>query len=40
MGELNWYGIRVISGQEKKVKTYLENEFGIPVDALRFWLNE
>jgi len=26
MGELNWYVIRVISGQEKKIKTYLENE--------------
>lgn len=26
MGELKWYVVRVISGQEKKVKTYLENE--------------
>ncbi len=26
MGELKWYVIRVISGQEKKIKTYLENE--------------
>ena len=26
MAELNWYVIRVISGQEKKIKTYLENE--------------
>ena len=26
MSELNWYVIRVISGQEKKIKTYLENE--------------
>ncbi len=26
MGELNWYVIRVISGQEKKIKTYLDNE--------------
>jgi transcriptional antiterminator NusG len=26
MSELNWYVIRVISGQEKKVKSYLENE--------------
>ena len=26
MGELNWYVIRVVSGQEKKIKTYLENE--------------
>lgn len=26
MGELKWYVLRVISGQEKKVKTYLENE--------------
>ena len=26
MSELKWYVIRVISGQEKKVKTYLENE--------------
>src|SRR6478736_2791104 len=23
---LNWYVIRAVSGQEKKVKTYLENE--------------
>lgn len=26
MGELKWYVVRVISGQEKKIKTYLENE--------------
>ena len=26
MGELKWYVIRVLSGQEKKVKTYLESE--------------
>jgi transcriptional antiterminator NusG len=26
MSELKWYVIRVISGQEKKVKSYLENE--------------
>ena len=26
MGELKWYVLRVISGQEKKVKSYLENE--------------
>jgi len=26
MAELNWYVIRVISGQEKKIKNYLENE--------------
>lgn len=26
MGELKWYVIRAISGQEKKIKTYLENE--------------
>lgn len=26
MSELKWYVIRVISGQEKKVKNYLENE--------------
>lgn len=26
MTEYNWYVIRAISGQEKKVKTYLENE--------------
>ncbi len=26
MGEHNWYVLRVISGQEKKIKTYLENE--------------
>ena len=26
MGELNWYVIRVVSGQEKKIKTSLENE--------------
>ena len=24
MSELNWYVVRVVSGQEKKVKTYLE----------------
>ncbi len=26
MSELNWYVIRAVSGQEKKVKGYLENE--------------
>ncbi len=26
MGELKWYVLRVISGQEKKVKTFIENE--------------
>ena len=26
MGELKWYVLRVISGQEKKVKSYLEND--------------
>ena len=26
MSELKWYVVRVISGQEKKVKAYLENE--------------
>ncbi len=26
MADYNWYVIRAISGQEKKVKTYLENE--------------
>lgn len=26
MGELKWYVIRAVSGQEKKVKGYLENE--------------
>ncbi|MEM9856398.1 MAG: transcription termination/antitermination protein NusG [Bacteroidota bacterium] len=26
MSELNWYVVRVISGQEKKVKAYLETE--------------
>jgi transcription termination/antitermination protein NusG len=26
MGELKWYVVRVISGQEKKIKSYLENE--------------
>ena len=26
MGELKWYVLRVISGQEKKVKSYLETE--------------
>lgn len=26
MGELKWYVLRVVSGQEKKVKTYLESE--------------
>ncbi len=26
MSELNWYVVRVVSGQEKKAKTYLETE--------------
>jgi len=26
MGELKWYVVRVISGQEKKIKSYIENE--------------
>ena len=26
MGELKWYVLRVISGQEKKIKSYLETE--------------
>ena len=26
MGELKWYVVRAVSGQEKKSKTYLENE--------------
>ncbi len=26
MGELKWYVLRVVSGQEKKIKTYLESE--------------
>ena len=26
MGELKWYVVRVVSGQEKKIKSYLENE--------------
>lgn len=26
MAELNWYVVRAVSGQEKKVKTYLETE--------------
>ncbi len=26
MGNLNWYVIRAVSGQEKKIKAYLENE--------------
>jgi transcriptional antiterminator NusG len=26
MSELNWYVVRVVSGQEKKVKSYLETE--------------
>ena len=26
MGELKWYVVRAVSGQEKKAKTYLENE--------------
>ena len=26
MGDLKWYVVRVISGQEKKIKSYLENE--------------
>ena len=26
MSELNWYVVRVVSGQEKKAKTYLESE--------------
>ena len=28
MSDLNWYVVKAISGQEKKVKTYLENEIG------------
>jgi transcriptional antiterminator NusG len=24
--DLNWYVVRAVSGQEKKIKTYLENE--------------
>ncbi|PZR28711.1 MAG: transcription termination/antitermination factor NusG, partial [Azospira oryzae] len=28
MGELKWYVLRVISGQEKKIKSYLETEIG------------
>ena len=26
MNELKWYVIRAVAGQEKKIKTYLENE--------------
>jgi transcriptional antiterminator NusG len=26
MAETNWYVLRAVSGQEKKIKTYLENE--------------
>ena len=26
MGELKWYVLRVVSGQEKKIKSYLETE--------------
>ena len=26
MAELKWYVLRVVSGQEKKIKTYLESE--------------
>ena len=26
VGELKWYVLRVISGQEKKIKSYLETE--------------
>ena len=26
MGELNWYVVRAVSGQEKKIKSYLETE--------------
>jgi transcription termination/antitermination protein NusG len=28
MSELKWYVVRVVSGQEKKIKTYLETEVG------------
>jgi transcriptional antiterminator NusG len=28
MGELAWYVVRSVSGQEKKVKEYLETEIG------------
>ena len=28
MSDLKWYVVKAISGQEKKVKTYLENEIG------------
>ena len=26
MSEINWYVVRAVSGQEKKIKTYIENE--------------
>ena len=26
MADLKWYVVRAVSGQEKKVKTYLDNE--------------
>ncbi len=26
MSELKWYVIRAVAGQEKKIKSYLENE--------------
>ncbi|TAE93683.1 MAG: transcription termination/antitermination factor NusG, partial [Runella slithyformis] len=26
MSNLNWYVLRAVSGQEKKIKVYLENE--------------
>jgi transcriptional antiterminator NusG len=28
MSEFKWYVLRVVSGQEKKIKTYLDNEIG------------
>ena len=28
MGELKWYVVRSVSGQEKKAKNYLETELG------------
>ena len=28
MGELKWYVVRSVSGQEKKAKTYMETEIG------------
>lgn len=38
MSELKWYVVRAVSGQEKKVKTYLEKE--VEINGLQDFLTE